>query len=56
MKIYGWKLLAICHHPDKSCDHKQYDSGDKMFLICHLTSYEHVFKGLYEFIRESHAR
>ena len=26
MRIYGWKLLAICHHLDKSCGHKHYDS------------------------------
>ena len=31
---YGWKSLSVsqhltvCHHPDKSCGHKHYDSGD----------------------------
>ena len=43
----------ICHHPDKSCDRKHCDSGDEMFLICHQTSREHLFKGFYEFIGES---
>ena len=50
MRIYGWELLAVCHHPDKSCDYKYCDSGDIMFLICHVTSLEHMFIGLYEFM------
>ena len=48
MQIFRWELLVVCHHPDKSCDHKHCDSGDK-FLICYLTSCEHIFKGLYKF-------
>ena len=44
--IYGWGLLAVCHHPDKSCDH----SEDIMFSICHVTSRKHMFKWLDEFI------
>ena len=39
----------IHHHSDESYDHKHCD----MFLICHMTSGEHMFKGLYEFIGES---
>ena len=31
MQIYGWELLAFCHHLDKSCDHSRCASGD-MFL------------------------
>ena len=50
MQIYRQELLAIRHPPDKSCDHKYYDNGDLMFLICHVTSSEHMFKVLYEFI------
>ena len=49
MRIYGWKFLAVCHCPDKSCDHKHIYSGD-IFLICQVTSREHVFKGLSEFM------
>ena len=49
MQIYRQELLAICHPPDKFCDHKYYDNGDLMFLICHVTSSEHMFKVLYEF-------
>ena len=44
------ELPALCHHPDKSCDHGHYDSGDIVFLICHVTSREHMFKGLCEFV------
>lgn len=36
--------------PDKSCDHKNCDNGDIMFLICQVNSREHIFKGLCEFI------
>ena len=46
--IYGLELLALCHHPGNSCDHKHCDSDDAMFLICHLTSREH--KGLCKFM------
>ena len=26
-----------CHHPDMFIDHRHCDSGDLMFLICHVT-------------------
>ena len=42
--------LALCHHSDKSCDHKHCDSEDLMFPICHVTSCEYIFKGLCEFM------
>ena len=44
--------LTVCHHPDNSCDHRHCDSGGIMivFLICHVTSPEYIFKGLYEFM------
>ena len=38
---------AACHPRDRSCDHKHCDSGDIMFLICLMTSRQHVFNGLY---------
>ena len=40
----------LCHYGGKCCDHKHCDGGDITFLICHITSREHVFKGLCEFI------
>ena len=45
-QIYGWKFLAVCHHPEKFCDRRYRDNGNKMFLICHVTSRNHMFKGL----------
>ena len=42
----------LCDYADKSCDHKHCDGGD-MFLICHVTSREHMFKGLCEFMGRS---
>ena len=52
MRNYGWKLIGICHHPGKSCDHEHCDSRD-MFLNCHVTTRKHMFKELYEYIGES---
>ena len=50
MQIYGWELLAVFYHPDKSFDHKNCDAKDIMFFICHMTSLEHMFKGLFKFV------
>ena len=50
MQIYGWKLLVVCHQPDKSYDHKHCDSEELMFLIGHVTSRQHMLKRLYEFM------
>ena len=49
MQIYGWELLAVCHHPDKFGDHRHCESGGRC-LICHVTSYVHMFKGLCYFM------
>ena len=54
--MYSWEFLALYHHPDKSCDHKHCGSGDIMFLVCHVTSPGHMFKGLCEFMCESSSR
>ena len=53
MQIYGLEFFVVCHHPYKSFDHKLCDSGDIMFLIRHMTSREHRFKGLCEFTGET---
>ena len=52
-QFYGWKLLAICHHTEKPCDHRYCNSGDKIFFICHMTSPKHMFKQLCEFMGRS---
>ena len=50
MRIYGCELLALCHYADNFCDHKHCDGGDMIFLICHLTTHEQMFKGLCKFM------
>ena len=49
-QIYEREIIVICHRPDRSSNHKHYDSGDIMFLSCHVTSHDNMFKGFYEFI------
>ena len=46
--INRWEFFAVCHDPDKSCNHEHCDSGD-MFSIQHVTSREYMFKDLSEF-------
>ena len=43
----------VCHHPDKSYDHRHCDSRGIIFSISHVTSREHKFKGLCDFSGES---
>ena len=43
----------VSHLSDKSCDHKHCDGGDIIFLMCHVTSRELMFKGIYGFISET---
>ena len=50
MRIYRCELLAVRHHPDKSCDHNYCDNGDIILLICHVTTREQMFKWLCEFM------
>ena len=46
MCLYGVKLLIVENQPARFGSHRYYGSGDEMFLICHVTSHDHVFKGL----------
>ena len=46
---------AVYYHPDKSCDHKHCGTGD-IFLICHVTSRDHMCKGLCEIMDGSPSR
>ena len=54
--MYRWELLTVCHHPGKSCEPIHCDSGDIVFLTCHVTSQEHMFDMLYEFMGGSPSR
>ena len=46
MQISGWEFLAVCHHSDKFGGPGHCEKGN-MFLICHTTSPDHMFQGLY---------
>ena len=50
MHIYRWELLAVCHQPEALAISIVIV---EMFLICRVTSHEHIFKGLYEFWLEA---
>ena len=50
MQIFGWELLAACHHLDKFGHHRHCDGGGIMFLICHMTSCDHMFQGFYTYL------
>ena len=41
--IYGWEFFLVCHHPDKSCDHKRCESGAVFNLSCDL-SWTNVYR------------
>ena len=49
MKLYGLELLAVSQHPDKFGDHRPCDNRDLMFLVCNVTSRDHLFKGFCDF-------
>ena len=44
----------VSHLPAKFDGHRHCGSGDVMFLTCHVTSRDHVFKGLCDFMGKSH--
>ena len=50
---HGWELFAVCQHPGKFCEHKNGDSGYIIFIICHATYRDHIFKGMCEFMSGS---
>ena len=45
----------LCNYDDRSCDHTHCDGGD-MFFICHVTSREHILRGLCEYISGNSSR
>ena len=46
MQILRWEFLAVCYHPDNFGDYGHCERGD-MLLVCHVTSPDYMFKGLY---------
>ena len=53
MRLYGWMPLTLGHHDATFGGFSHCGSGDEMFLMCHMISKDHVFKGLRDFIREN---
>ena len=53
MLVFGWELLMVCHHPDKSGGHWPSASGDIKYLTFHVTLQKHVVEGSYTFMSGS---
>ena len=43
----------MCHHPTKFGGHRHCGSGDKMILVCGVTSQDHLVKGSRDFMGSS---
>ena len=43
--IYGWKPLLVSHHFAMFGDHWSSGNEDKKYLICHVTSQNHLIEG-----------
>ena len=50
MWLHGRIPLTLSYHPGKSCGQRSCKRGDIMFLIWHVTSHDHMFRGLCDFI------
>ena len=46
MWLYGWEPLTLATHAANFGGFRHCGSGDKIFLICHVISKDHLFKGL----------
>ena len=53
MRIHGQEHLTVCHDPHKFSDHRFCDSGDSMFLICHVNSCDHMVNRFCVFVGEA---
>ena len=49
MGLHGWKPLTLGYHAAKFGGFRHCGSGYKTFLICHVISKGHIFKGLCDF-------
>ena len=43
-------LFLISGHISKFIGHRYCESGDSMFIVCHMTSGDHVYRELYNFV------
>ena len=46
----SWELLRVSHHLDKFSDNGYFDKWNLMFLICHVTSHNDLFKWSCDFM------
>ena len=46
----GGSILVESHHPNKFGDNGYCDKWDLIFLICHVTSHNHLFKWSSDFM------
>ena len=53
MRLYGWALFILDHHAANFGGFRDFTNGGKTFLICHVISKDHVFKGLCNFMDRS---
>ena len=44
-QLYGRKLLIVCNHPARFSSHRYCRSGDKTFIIYHVTLHDPLFPG-----------
>ena len=44
------KFINVCNPSERFGDQRYYGSGDKMFLICYVTSRDHMFRDLWSLI------
>ena len=50
MWLHGWIPLTLRYHPAKFGGHRSCRRGDIVFLIWHMTSHDHMVRGLCDFI------
>ena len=55
-KLFGhysdlkYSNIIVCYHPVRFSSHRNSGSEDKIFLIHHVTSRDHMFKGLRDLV------
>ena len=52
LRLYDWEPLTLGLYANNFGGFRYCGRGDKMILICHVSSKDHMFKGLLDFIGE----
>ena len=45
MQLYAWFPFTISHGPARCGDHRPYRRRDILFLLCHVTLFDHMVGG-----------